>query len=46
MIFEQHYLECLSQASYFIGDESTGRAVVVDPAAILRLTSHRRPNMA
>ena len=31
MILEQHYLECLSQASYFIGDESTGRAVVVDP---------------
>ncbi|MEZ5167939.1 MAG: MBL fold metallo-hydrolase [Acidimicrobiales bacterium] len=31
MIFEQHYLECLSQASYLIGDESTGRAVVVDP---------------
>lgn len=31
MIFEQHYLECLSQASYFIGDESTGTAVVVDP---------------
>jgi len=31
LIFEQHYLECLSQASYFIGDESTGRAVVVDP---------------
>ena len=31
MIFEQHYLECLSQASYFIGDESTGRAIVVDP---------------
>ncbi|MGH1491925.1 MAG: rhodanese-like domain-containing protein [Acidimicrobiales bacterium] len=31
MIFEQHYLECLSQASYFIGDESSGRAVVVDP---------------
>jgi len=31
MIFEQHYLECLSQASYFIGDESTKRAVVVDP---------------
>jgi hypothetical protein len=31
MIFEQHYLECLSQASYFIGDGSTGRAVVVDP---------------
>ena len=31
MIFEQHYLDCLSQASYFIGDESTGKAVVVDP---------------
>lgn len=31
MIFTQHYLDCLSQASYLIGDESTGRAVVVDP---------------
>ncbi len=31
MIFEQHYLECLSQASYLIGDQTTGRAVVVDP---------------
>ena len=31
MIFEQHYLGCLSQASYLIGDESTGRAAVVDP---------------
>lgn len=31
MILEQHYLDCLSQASYLIGDESTGRAVVVDP---------------
>ncbi len=31
MIFEQHYLDCLSQASYFIGDESSRRAVVVDP---------------
>lgn len=31
MIFEQHYLDCLSQASYFIGDPTTGRAVVVDP---------------
>jgi hydroxyacylglutathione hydrolase len=31
MIFGQYYLECLSQASYLIGDESTGRAVVVDP---------------
>jgi glyoxylase-like metal-dependent hydrolase (beta-lactamase superfamily II)/rhodanese-related sulfurtransferase len=31
MIFTQYYLDCLSQASYMIGDESTGRAVVVDP---------------
>jgi len=31
MIFEQHYLDCLSHASYLIGDETTGRAVVVDP---------------
>jgi hydroxyacylglutathione hydrolase len=31
VIFRQYYLGCLSQASYLIGDESTGRAVVVDP---------------
>ncbi|MGE2690530.1 MBL fold metallo-hydrolase [Mycolicibacterium pulveris] len=31
MILEQYYIECLSHASYLIGDESTGRAVVVDP---------------
>ncbi len=31
MIFHQYYLECLSHASYMIGDESSGRAVVVDP---------------
>jgi rhodanese-related sulfurtransferase/glyoxylase-like metal-dependent hydrolase (beta-lactamase superfamily II) len=31
MIFEQYYLACLSHASYLVGDESTGRAVVVDP---------------
>jgi hydroxyacylglutathione hydrolase len=31
VIFSQYYLECLSQASYLIGDETTGRAVVVDP---------------
>ena len=31
MTFTQHYLDCLSQGSYLIGDESTGRAVVVDP---------------
>ena len=31
MLFEQHYLDCLSQASYVIADESTKRAVAVDP---------------
>ncbi len=31
VIFEQHYLDCLSQASYLIGDPTTGKAVVVDP---------------
>ena len=31
MKFNQYYLECLSHASYLIGDESSGRAVVIDP---------------
>ena len=31
MKFNQYYLECLSHASYLIGDQTTGRAVVVDP---------------
>ncbi|MET0996564.1 MAG: MBL fold metallo-hydrolase, partial [Mycobacterium sp.] len=31
MILQQYYIECLSHASYLIGDETTGRAVVVDP---------------
>jgi len=31
MIFQQYYLECLSHASYLIGDTTTGKAVVVDP---------------
>jgi rhodanese-related sulfurtransferase/glyoxylase-like metal-dependent hydrolase (beta-lactamase superfamily II) len=31
MIFTQHYLGCLSHASYVVGDQTTGRAVVVDP---------------
>lgn len=31
LAFRQYYLGCLSQASYLIGDRSTGRAVVVDP---------------
>jgi hydroxyacylglutathione hydrolase len=31
MILKQFYLNCLAQASYFIGDEETSTAVVVDP---------------
>src|SRR3954464_7835846 len=31
MQFTQYYLQCLSHASYLIGDETSGRAVVVDP---------------
>ncbi|MEU8516556.1 MBL fold metallo-hydrolase [Kitasatospora sp. NPDC048722] len=31
MIFSQYYLDCLSQASYLIADETTGQAVIVDP---------------
>ncbi|MEY3290939.1 MAG: hypothetical protein RLY19_1030, partial [Actinomycetota bacterium] len=31
MVFEQFYLECLSHASYLVGDTTTGHAVVVDP---------------
>ena len=31
MKFIQYYLDCLSHAYYLIADESTGRAVVVDP---------------
>jgi hydroxyacylglutathione hydrolase len=40
VIFHQYFLECLSHLSYLIGDETSGRAVVVDPqrdvAAYLR----------
>ena len=31
MILEQHYLACLSQASYMVGDAEAGVAAVVDP---------------
>jgi glyoxylase-like metal-dependent hydrolase (beta-lactamase superfamily II)/rhodanese-related sulfurtransferase len=31
MILKQYYIECLSHASDLVGDETTGRAVVVDP---------------
>jgi uncharacterized membrane protein YfcA/glyoxylase-like metal-dependent hydrolase (beta-lactamase superfamily II)/rhodanese-related sulfurtransferase len=36
MIFTQFYLDCLSQASYLIGDSTTGQAVVVDPRRDVR----------
>ena len=31
MFFQQYYLDCLSHASYMIGDPTSGKAVVVDP---------------
>jgi hydroxyacylglutathione hydrolase len=31
MRLTQYYIDCLSQASYLVGDTSTGQAVVVDP---------------
>ena len=31
MILEQYQLACLSLSSYLVGDETTGRAVVIDP---------------
>ncbi|WP_436496297.1 MBL fold metallo-hydrolase [Actinokineospora sp. HUAS TT18] len=31
LVFQQYYLDCLSHASYLLGDRGTGRAVVVDP---------------
>src|SRR6266700_11002 len=36
MRFTQYYLDCLSHASYLVGDEATGRAVVVDPQRDVR----------
>jgi hydroxyacylglutathione hydrolase len=31
MVFTQYYIDCLSQASYLVGDTTTGQAVIVDP---------------
>lgn len=31
LVMQQYYLECLSQASYLVGDRTTGQAVVIDP---------------
>ena len=33
MSFRQYELPCLSLFSFLIGDEATGRAIVVGPAA-------------
>ena len=31
MFLRQYYLQCLSHASYLVGDRSTGKAIVIDP---------------
>ena len=31
MIIQRFYLDCLSHASYLVGDEETGQAAVIDP---------------
>jgi glyoxylase-like metal-dependent hydrolase (beta-lactamase superfamily II)/rhodanese-related sulfurtransferase len=31
MFFKQYYLGCLAHGSYLVGDEKTGKAVVIDP---------------
>jgi glyoxylase-like metal-dependent hydrolase (beta-lactamase superfamily II)/rhodanese-related sulfurtransferase len=31
LFFQQYYLQCLSHASYLVGDKASGLAVVVDP---------------
>ncbi|CAB4606709.1 unannotated protein [freshwater metagenome] len=41
MIFEQFYLDCLSHASYLVGDQKTGHAVVVDPQRDIDLYLNR-----
>lgn len=46
MLIEQIYLGCLSQASYVVADEASGRAMVVDPRRdideYLRFAEERR----
>lgn len=41
MILEQHYLSCLAQASYLVGDESVGEAFVVDPRRDIDVYLHQ-----
>ena len=44
MIFTQYYLDCLSQASYLIGDETTGQAVRRRPAPRRRASTSPTPS--
>src|ERR1700727_330907 len=37
MILKQYYLGCLAHASYLLGDEESGTAVVVDPQRDIQL---------
>jgi hydroxyacylglutathione hydrolase len=45
MILEQHYLACLSQASYLIVDERTKTAAVVDPRRDVQLYLDRAADL-
>jgi hydroxyacylglutathione hydrolase len=36
MILKQYYLACLAHASYLLGDEASGTAIVVDPQRDIR----------
>ena len=35
MILKQYYLGCLAHASYLLGDEASGTAIVVDPQRVV-----------
>ena len=43
MIFEQFYLESLGHASYLVGDEKTGRALLLDPRRDVEVYLDRSP---
>ena len=44
MHFTQYYLDCLSQASYLVGDEDSGQAVIVDPRRDVAGVPRTTPN--
>ena len=46
MIFKQFYLPCLAHASYVIGDQTSGTAMVVDPQRDTDRTSPLPPSTA